>query len=509
MSRTLGKYGKMSSDKKNSFFLALQYFISIINSFVILKLCIDSYSAKYFGVWIVFASLWGVGGSVDFGFGTAIIKFIAEARRDDDAAKMQVIFSTGLVTFLNLGTIMVTVCGLIGYLAFFTNPNIVDSSRYLEELTVFLLLGANFFLQYISGFLRSFFEGMNSFISSGRIQMINTVVIFSLVCIVLLLKLSLVFLGLAYCFSAFTLLLSYIYLFRVIDRRISLTLFAFKWEVFRHIIKYSSAVQLGTIFSVLVDPLIKYVIGNYSSLESVSFYEIARRFAIAISGLFQTTFRNLFPKVSMLTDKTKYNEFITSEVARISKIGIVYSGFVFGVGSLFLAILIKIWYGRTESILMFLILAIPESINCFGYSIYVFLMGIGKASFLALIQFINLVSVGAALWIGFVVFHSKYGLIGYTFSVTLSNILMLLFIKKHYGVVIREFAGKGELLKLILLFVALFAAAVFVREINLFTVLALLSIFSVLLFFRDFYYIFLSIKKTALGYFIPNRQQVE
>ena len=87
-----------------------------------------------------------------------------------------------------------------------------------------------------------------------------------------------------------------------------------------------------------------------------------------------------------------------------------------------------------ESILIFMILALPESINNYGYSIYSFLLGIGKTGILVFIQLNNLFFVTVGCLIGFKIFHNSLGLLGYFISVILANIILVFYLYKEVDI---------------------------------------------------------------------------
>ncbi|MBK6914004.1 MAG: hypothetical protein IPH11_10220 [Ignavibacteriales bacterium] len=74
----------MNKNKRNSLWLALQYLIGLIISLITLKLNLSQYGEQIFGGWILLSSLWGFGKVIDLGYGTALIKYIAEFKNDPD-----------------------------------------------------------------------------------------------------------------------------------------------------------------------------------------------------------------------------------------------------------------------------------------------------------------------------------------------------------------------------------------------------------------------------------------
>jgi len=276
-------------------------------------------------------------------------------------------------------------------------------------------------------------------------------------------------------------------LFRIYYPDIRISWKFVRFDFAKKVFSFSLAIQGSTILGSLIDPLIKYLIGNFSSVGLVSIYEIARRFVTAIAGLFNTTFRPILPKASILTTKEDYKDFVYSECAKLSKLGITYSGTVFGMGALFIPIIIQQVFNYDEAILMYFILAIPESINNFGYSIYNFIIGIEKAYFLALVQLINLTIIGLSVSAGLIIFGNTLGLLGYGLTVVLVNILMLIFVREAAGISIRQYFTISKIYKLIILLLLLLGP-IFILYYNfsyLYGLIVVLGIISVAIFISD------------------------
>lgn len=478
----------MASNKKNSFWLAIQFTTTMLFSFITLKLNVDQFGAELFGMWIVFASLWGLGSNIDFGFGVAIIKNIAEAKRDNDSEKINQLLGTGFVLFVIFGFFIAAVSGLIGMTVYFSNKNIVPQKFYSAGLEVFIVLGINFYFRYLWIFLRSVLEGFNNFVISSALTISNSVIILLSVIIIFYYKLNLIVLAYCYVLSSIILILVWIFIFKTKFRSYRLNIKYFKFSLIKGLLKFSFSVQLASIFGALMDPLTKYIIGNYSALNTVPIYEIGRRFALAISGLFSNTFRTILPRASVLRNTGEYQSYFTSEITNLIKLGNTYSGITFGVLLLFIGVIIDFWFKLDGAIIIFLILATPESINNFGYPTYMFIMGIGRADFLAKLQLINLVMVAVCMTLGFIILGNISALYGYGISVMAGNILMLLFLQKKVKLNLKNFILETKLYKLFGLNIALVFTVIFLLMTNgkaLFMLLIIISMLSFIIFFSD------------------------
>jgi len=137
--------------------------------------------------------------------------------------------------------------------------------------------------------------------------------------------------------------------------------------------------------------------------------------------------------------------------------------------------------------LIFFILAIPESINNFGYAIYNFLIGTGKAFFLVIIQMINILIIGFSVYIGLAIFGNLLGLLGYGLTVVLVNILMILFVRSVAGISIRKYFLLSRVYKLLILLMFLLTAIFLLSNnyLNLYIIIFSLGCLSVIVFIND------------------------
>lgn len=449
-----------------------------------------NYGNELFGMWIIFYSFWGIGSALDFGFGTTIVKFVAEAKSLGDYPKVNKLISLGFIIFLFVGVVMLVGGNLISSFVYFNNPKIVPQIFQKDGKLIFLLLGINFYLQYLSIFFKSVFEGVSNFVTSSKIILSYNVINFLSVVTAFLLKLSIIELTLLITSASLFLLALNHFILRHNQGEIKISLKVIDFSQIRSMMKFTFSMQTATLLGSMIDPVIKYLVGNYSSLSTIPAYEIARRFAASVSGLFFSAFRTILPKASILITKEDRQVFLLTEGIKSIKLGITYSGLVFGVGSFFIALLIEIWFGNSEIIFIFLILALPESINNFGFTLFMFLIGIGKPHYLALIQLINIIIIVISIITGFYFFNNNLGLLGYLFTVVVVNILMLWFVKRQTSISIMYFLKKVNVYKLVLLDILVLFGLFFISNhlISMKFTLALISVLSFLIFTKDLKY---------------------
>ena len=145
------------------------------------------------------------------------------------------------------------------------------------------------------------------------------------------------------------------------------------------------------------------------------------------------------------------------------------------------------WFGYTEVLPIFIILALPEAINNFGYTLYAFLMGIGRAKFLMLIQSINVGIISLTLAAGFSFLRNYLGLLGYFISIIFVNVLMLKYVRKITDIKIFVLLKKLNIEKLLslLCLLLLSTAAIYFDWIDSVILVSIISLVSLFIFFPD------------------------
>lgn len=470
----------MQSDKKNSFWLAINFILISVISVITLKMNIEHFGRVKFGIWLVISSLWGFGSTLDFGFGTTIVKYVA-AYKKDETEKISILLSSSIFIFVFLGIFIFFVGNIVSFILYFNNPNIIPTELKIQFSNISWILGLSFVIKYITIFFTSIFEGLSRFDITSKLSILQTLLTLLSVIIVTVCNYSLMKLALGYLFIAIIIFFILIIIFINKCKFVKLNAKNFRKSELKKILKFSISVQLMSVFNSLIDPLIKYLISGYYNVNFVPAYEIARRFATAISGLYFNVFKIILPKTSILISNEEKSKFINVELINYCRFGILYSGLFYGVLLLPSILFIKHFFGLSEAIFVFFILSLPESINNYGYGIYNFLLGVGKVNFLVGLQLNNLIITSITLIIGFTLFSTEFALIGYCISVIIGNLLMVSALRKNWNLKIKRFYQDVKIYKLVVLLLSLFGITIFWQiiyknnlvPIYIFTVLSL------------------------------------
>ena len=120
----------MHSNKQNSIWLGIQFVITLLTSLTVLKLNILNYGKEIFGIWLALASIWGFGTTLDFGFGLAIVKYVAEHKEDENVINK--LLSSIYFVFILLGLLIYVICSLIAYFFYFYQGDVPPKLSYLS-----------------------------------------------------------------------------------------------------------------------------------------------------------------------------------------------------------------------------------------------------------------------------------------------------------------------------------------------------------------------------------------
>lgn len=494
----------MTNDNKNSLWSAIQHSTTLFLSLIGLKINLITFNSDIYGIWVLLLSIWGFGSVLDLGFGLSIIRFIAISK--EDIQKKSRTISTCLFMYQIAGVIIIILCSILAMLLYFSNSKIFPKNSLDLCKTVFFILGVNFYFQYISTVFRSAIEGANNYVLSSKILILLSLINFVFTVITFVFKLHLQYLAIFTLITGITQFTVFYLMTRIRYPELQIRLFSLDISVFKEILKFSTSVQITYLLGALMDPIIKYIIGFYSSSSTITTYEIARKFSIAISNLYAITFRNALPMSSILKSKQDYQNFLYSKGVSITKLGIFYAGFFYGIVSLVFAAMFKYFYHNEDSLHFFFILSLAETVNTSGYLIYVFLLGLGKAILLSILQGLNVILTTVFLILGFALFNSNLGLIGYFISVILGNIFMFFLIRKFTEIKLSLFFKNSRYWKLISILLLFILNVIFVNLFpdHYFFFQILVSIFCLIIFSEDIFTAIIELKKrTNFLHFFP------
>lgn len=444
----------MTSRRKNYFWQFSQYIFLILTAIFTLKLNINNYGETQFGVWLLLASIWKFGNALDLGFSTSTIKYVAEYNKHEKENLNKLISST-MLFFLVLGVLIFIFGHVVGNKFYIENEKLVPVESRAVFLRVFNILSLAFYFRFVAIFFKSILEGLENFAASSKIIILYNSILVTGVIVIFIFKLEIIYLAILYLFNSVLYISIFLYFFR---RRISFIKIHpkyFDYQILKKTINFSFSIQLSNVFASFIDPVIKYILGSYYNVSSISIYEIAKRITLTATNLFFTTFKPILPKASQIRSREEAIDFVEKESLQLSKMGNLFSGIIYGALLPFITLFIIYWFDTEAAILFFILLALPETINTFGFSQYNLILGMGKTKIIVLIQLINLVFSVLFLLFTTLMFNSVIGLLGYYFSVILANLILLFVIRRISGISIEFYLQKAKFKNLLFLNCAL------------------------------------------------------
>ena len=355
----------------------LYLLVGLILSFFLTPIILQHLGQSAYGLWVVFGSIVGYFGLLDFGMNTATIKYTAEYHARNEQDNLNKYISTVLVIFIFIGIFIILVC-------FGLTPFIPDLFNIPEDLIsvgriAFLIMGLNVALGLIGATFGNILYGyqrVDVWKTFGLIQAIANasftiiflrlgfgligVVVSSFLCILILIILYLLFLR----HSSYGI---------VINPRLANT------STLKKIAPYSiRSFMLGLTSQVLyyTDNI---VIGIFLGASTVTTYSIAYRLCFLATYIFSIITQTIFPtftKLYTLEDmdglKSLYLKTVKISVVIMVPIGL-FLGFF---GRSF----INLWVGEDNfaGINVLLVLISMDFLHAFGTPAGLLLQAVGK-----------------------------------------------------------------------------------------------------------------------------------
>ncbi len=429
------------TDKKNAIWNSIGFVGVSLLGFVNFSLNYATFPAAEFGVFIFINAIFGIGNSLDFGFGVSTVKLISEYRKKEEYETVNKIFMTHFIGFIFLGVLI-----LIGFWVYFffflRNSPLVSQIPYSTFFSIFVFLSLSFLFRYINNYLNRVYEGFAEFILYSKISISTALLNTALMLALFFWKLSLDYLAIIYFISGFVnFLVLTVFLIRT-NRIINFS----PGNVSLHIIKkyavYNINIQLSFFVNSFVDPLIKYFIGTYLTMSFVTYFESAKKIIDMSNGLIFSAQKGVLNKISEHNALNRLTEFINTEISTYSKMSNYYSIALYGLLNTALCAFILIWFKSFEGMLMFLIFILPYSLINSAGCLYLVLMVEGNGKRLLILQSINFVVILGMLFLSLSVSGNYFGLFGFYASTIITIILLVYFLEKYHGFYVKQFIAK-------------------------------------------------------------------
>lgn len=426
----------------------ISYVVVAIFNFLIFSVSFRFFEKNEIGLFVLLLSIFVLGGNLDLGFGISTIKEIASAARRNDREFIRQYFFTFLIGYFILGILIL----LLQYLYF--NYSFVFIEAVKDNLaisrSIFLLLSVNFIFAFMFNYLRCFLEGLFEYLFLSRVLIIINLLNFILTIIATLyFHQFILYVMVTPLVSVITFIVLFVKVNKIIKHEGIFKLENFKFSLLKVNLRYSSKIQISFFIGNCVDYIIKYLITMFLSVGFVAIYEAGKKFITFINGFIYSSQKILLVKLGRkeYADQNEQNENVMSYSATALRLTLLF----YAILNPAICIFLYYWFGSVDSVIVFLLLALPQTIIGFQISLYNVIIIEGNRHYLITIQLFNLfmIIILCGIWLYF--FKSLSGLLGYYLATIFNGMVVLYYFKKFHSLQIREFLNKIGFIKIILL----------------------------------------------------------
>lgn len=351
-----------------------QVVITGLTYFFLYGIWIRELGAKQLGVWSIVWTTTYFAAMANSGVPVGIVKFIAEAhvKKDMIQARSIITMSIGITAILNLFICILLYCNsswLFNFLI--TSPSEVASAKEIFPLALsafWLLNIANVFMFTLDGFQANY---LRSFLNIAASLTLFISAYF-------LLPKGLWGIALAHIIYTIFMFIGSIFMVFYYFKSPLILSFTFDKKLFLDFFKYSIKSQIASFTTLLYDPITKFFLAKYSSLDSVGFYEMANRLVTQIRSVIVTANQVMVPKI-VETSITATNNFQRLYTMMFRLLTIISTPLLF-LFFFFAPFISLVWIGKIETffVLSIYTLVIGWYLNTLSVPAYLSNMGVGQ-----------------------------------------------------------------------------------------------------------------------------------
>jgi O-antigen/teichoic acid export membrane protein len=288
----------------NIVFSLIQIFISALVLFFLYKFAIKTIGIKQFGIWSVVSTSITSLTILNYGFSGSLVKYVAKYQAKGELLKVKGLIETTIITIVVISILL----SIAGYTVFFflLRYLIQDSNQLFIAYSLLKICLITFCITIISNAFQSALEGLNFIFIKSIINIIISVVLLVL-SFFLLQKFGLI--GLGYAYLGANLLGLLISIFALRAKFPAFGILSWSWDAatFKETLKYNFNFQVISVFSLLNDPITKFILARFGGTEYAGLYELASRLVMQIRNILSTANQALVPIFASLheTDVSK------------------------------------------------------------------------------------------------------------------------------------------------------------------------------------------------------------
>ena len=394
--------------------------------------------------------------SIDFGFGGAISKFIAQFRAEKREGEINRLLSVVYKLFILLDVFLLIALVVIYCLS----ENIFVSltqDEIIKFRKIFLIVGAFSLISFPCTTFNGILIAYEKFVLLKISDLLSKVLVVTFIIIILccgygIYSLVIINAVVQLCIN----IIKYIAVKKTVKGKISISFFDI--DMLKMIFSFSVWVMIITISQRLIFDITPSILGITSGTKEISIFSIAHSiewyiytFAYALNSLF-------LPKVSNMVANNVSRDNIMSLMIKVGRLQLVIVG---GIITTFTAMgseFIILWMGElfANSYFVAVLIILPSIITLTQDIGYTLLMAENKVKYRAICYILSAV---ISIWVSFM-FSNKYGAIGSAIGILVGNILgqilaMNFVFHKKCGLNMRRFYSQCHI-KMLPILVAIF-----------------------------------------------------
>ena len=339
--------------------LALQNLVGLVYTPFLLRML----GKSEYGLYSIAASIVAYLTILDFGFGSAIIRYTAKYRAEGKVEEQSKMFGMFFVLYCGIGLLAL----IIGGVLCFNAENVFSASMTPNELyrtkIILALMVVNLAVTFPLGIFGSIITAYEQFVFQKVVTIVR--IVLNTITMIVLLTIGYKALALVVVttiFNLMTLLSNFWYCKRYLN--IKLKFGKFKWDFLKEVSVFSFWIFLSAIMDRVYWSTGQFVLGAFSGTAFVAVYAIAVQLALIYLS-FSTAIYNVFlPRVTIVAVKETDGKELSDMFVKIGRIqycimALILSGFI-----LFGRSFVSLWAGSgyEDAYAMSLLFFIPFTI---------------------------------------------------------------------------------------------------------------------------------------------------
>lgn len=431
----------------NASFSVLQVVFLSLSYFVIYTILLKKLGPSQLGIWSLVLATSSVGGVASAGLSSSLVKYVSLYSIDTEYKKINKLIQTGLISVVAFNSVIVIILYFVG--SFFLRRSL-SSSEAAQAIDLLPYSLVSLLINTIGGIFVSVLEGLHhSFLRS--VTYIVSSICFLGFAFLLISDYGLMGVAAAQIIQCTIVVLLAMIMLKKIFKKFTVFPLAWDLEVFKETFRYSLNFQAISIFSILTEPLSKFLLSRFAGLSFVGYYELASRLVTQVRAVIISANQVVVPFVSSKYSKDSNSK---DESYPIILRFMFYLSAVCMLGLIVFSPLISLlWIGsfNTTFIFSMIIICIGMFVNIVSTPSYFSSMGMGFLKGI-LISHLSILAVNAFL--GFILgrFFMGWGIVAsYSLSLVIGSAITIIFYHNKYKFDVLKVIGNMGIWNVILL----------------------------------------------------------